>query len=401
MSAPGTFFFKTGTGQPNFSVETCIRAFDPTRPYPQQPQAIIYRARFTQLRAYYSRPAQNTPHPDLPQVIFADDTDFQDRPGGIVEWTRTWTTIPNSWDNFESYAYQFPGIISSRFPISKTVTSKLTEDYFIVGTLSNFSDLLANYDDLNNASWTKSHANSTPNAAAIPACAGGASVAAKVFTDTGNNTTHAVYQASNAASGTVAAAVFAKRAEFGTVRVAVGKSDASLTFADVTVDLETGIPTINGTANYNVAAIGDGWWRIAISTNAANANAALIVSLIDNNGNSSWLGDGTSGVYLWRGQLVTGGTIPHASIPPTLTPDGTNYPIASAGFIPVKFGTCYAYNWASTTPAEFIGNGTTPNYNTYINDIAVDAANPNSYSLEALDSVLSGMAQSGIVNGDS
>jgi hypothetical protein len=96
-------------------------------------------------------------------------------------------------------------------------------------------------------------------------------------------------------------------------------------------------------------------------------------------------------VGLWRPQLVQSGTIPHATIPPTTTADGTNYPLSNADNILVKFGLQYVYQWSQNVAAEYLDGSTSPNINTYNTWVATDAANANSnsYSIESADSTLS------------
>jgi hypothetical protein len=386
------FYFKTGPNQPAFSVETPVRAFEPTRPYPQNPSAIIYRTRFIQLRAYYVRPTANTPHPNLPQVYFADDVDFQDRTSGLVEWTRIYATLPDSWTDFESYAYNFPGyqagIGLNRQPITKTITSRLTEDYFIVGTLTNFSNLLVNYDDMANISWQVFGATTSANQTSIPICAGGTVTAAKI-TESSSNARHMIYQNDATNYATKSGACFVKAAERTVAKVCI--YEANYYRNDVVVDLNTGLVLSSNAKSVSVAAIDGGWWRIGVTSNYTANYANLMIMSCDSNGNDYYQGDGTSGIYAWRGQLVTGTVIPAATVPPTTTVDGNSYPIANPGIIPVKFGQQYLYNWNNTV-AAYLGSGSTPNYNTYSAWVTADQAatsnGANSYSIEATDSVL-------------
>lgn len=395
MAVDPQFFFKTAPGQPAFSEEVCTRAFEPTRPYPQNPSAIIYKARFKQLRAYYTKPVPNTPHPNLPQVYFADDIDFQDKMGGLIEWTRIYTTIPNSWDDFNSTGYTFPGLILVRAPLAKIVTEKITHDYFAVGSFTQFDNPLTNYDDLSLAPWTAESATRTANATNIPACAGGANAATLIAANSGASV-HLVYQ-STGEFAALPLAVFLKNGNTNVARVAMtndsGGIDIDGTYA--TFDLRTGLLVANANAVGMIAAIGDGWWRAGlVPTGSAQTNVGLAVALCDDNGNTTFNHAGRS-LYAWRGQMATGitglTTIPHATVPPVLTPDATNYPISNADQIAVKFGLQYLYTSTVNVPAEVLSAVTTPNINTYNAWVAADAANgnSNSYSIESEDSGLS------------
>ncbi len=384
------FFFFTAPGQQAFREEVCTQAFEPTRPYPQNPSAIIYRARFKQLRAYYTKPVPNTPHPNLPQVYFVDDVDFQDRTSGMVEWTRIYSTCPTSWNDFSSTAYTYPGLTGVRVPVSRTVTEKIIQDYFLVGTLPTFDNLLTSYDNFAAAAWNANGVTVTANVANLPACAGGTNVAAQI-TDSGS-TFHFVVQGSGATAAKPVAA-FVKNGNANVARIAmVAAGGPNLDLAYATVDLRTGLVLANANAVGRVAAIGDGWWRIGLEdVVGSQTNAGLAVALCDDNGNTSYVASGRN-LFAWRGQVPNvGTTVPHATVPPTLTVDATNYPVPNADNILVKFGLQYVYQWSQNVAAEYLDGGTAPNINTYNTFVATDAANgnSNSYSIESTDSTLS------------
>ncbi len=384
------FFFNTAPGQPAFSEEVCTQAFEPTRPYPQNPSAIIYRARFKQLRAYYTKPVPNTPHPNLPQVYFVDDVDFQDKTSGMVEWTRIYSTCPTSWNDFSSTAYTYPGLSGIRVPVSRTVTEKIIQDYFLVGTLPTFDNLLTNYDNLAGVQWNANGVTVTANTTNVAACAGGTNAAATLV-DSGS-ANHFVMQGSGV-SAAKPVAVFVKNNTANVARVSlVAAATPNLDLAYATVDLRTGLVIANANAIGAVAAIGDGWWRIGLNNPVGSvANAALAICLCDDNGNTTYVASGRS-LFAWRGQVPNvGTTVPHATVPPTLTVDGTNYPVPNADNIPVKFGIQFVYQWSQNVAAEYLDGGTAPNINTWNGWVSADAANgnSNSYSVESTDSTLS------------
>lgn len=390
-----TFFFNPGPNNPAFSQEVIVRAFDPVRPFPQNPSAIIYRARLQQLRAYYTRPAFNTPHPNLPQVYFADDIDFQDRTSGMVEWTRIWVTIPNSWNDFTSDAYTFPGITFSAFtlgrvPVTKTVTSKILMDYYLVGTLPNYDS--ANYDNVN--SWYNAGINLTPNATAIPVCAGGTNVATKLVGNTNSNGSPVV-STSSSVNGAKPISVFVKNENVNVVRLSLlsgnDVSQYNYSLCYVTADLRTGQPVEYVNCQPVIAAIGEGWWRLGMTDPVASVTtAALGLAMCTDEG--SFIGNFfNKAFYAWRGMIPNAATLsvlPTPTVPPTTTPDGTNYPVQQADLIQVKFGLNYVYAFQGNYVAEYLSGSTTPNVNTYQGWVATDQNTPNSYSIESTDSTL-------------
>lgn len=379
------FFFKTAAGQPAFSEEVCTMAFEPSRPYPQNPYAIIYRARFKQLRAYYTKPVPNTPHPNLPQVYFADDVDFQDKLAGLIEWTRIYCTAPTSWNDFGSDAYTFPGLSGVRVPITKTVTQKIVQDYFLVGTLPTFANNIPGGDNF--SGWALAGMTATVNSADVPACAGGATSATK-FNPNVANSQHYCLNTSNAAAGDVFGNVFLRANGTNKVRIQL---DAGSLFALADFDLPNGAATLTNGNSAQLAAIGDGWWRASLKGVAGNANTRMTIYLLNEEGSDTFVGSTSNYVGLWRPQVVQSSTVPHSTVPPTVTPDATNYPVANADLVPMKFGQQYLYQWSQNVAAEYLDGGTSPNINTYNTWVATDsnAANTNSYSIESTDSTLS------------
>lgn len=396
------FLFKTAPDQPNFATEVAQRAFEPARPYPQNPQVIVYRTRFMQLRAYYTRPAANTPHPDLPQVYFADDIDFQDRTSGLVEWTRVYTTLPTSWNDFASESYSYPGILwlvgpasRGRNPFSHIVTTKITRDYYAVGNFAAFQSNATNYDDPSAAGWSKNGVTANGNASAIPQCAGGTNAAA-LIAETATNAVHLLATSSSPTlpAGLTTGCIFLKSGTRSTLGVYIKDSGAN-TAAFCNVDLSTGQITNSNAINCAVTAIGDGWWRVSLIGNSAASNPQVwVYSLNGVDGATSFQGATGNYYYAWRGQIINSNIVPAATVPPTLAGDGnTNYPIASADLIPVKFGTQFLYNpnvaLGSNIAIEYLSNGSSPNYSTYNGWQIADAANSNSYSIESQDSTQS------------
>lgn len=398
--------FVGGQNNPSFAQEVAIRAFEPSRPYPQQPQAIVYRTRFMQLRAYYTRPAQNVPHPDLPQVYFADDIDFQDRLNGMVEWTRVYTTLPNGWTNYNSESYTYPGFQAAtsflgRNPTSFIVTANVKNEYFMVGSVPAFDNILAGFDDVGGASWTNRNLTYNGNAANIPVCAG-SNAAASLLGDTGGAGCHFTFQATALGSIGQPAAIFVRRNTANMARVAVCPNgatvEADISLAYATVDLTTGniVDAINCVPR--VSAVGDGFWRVVVEkVNYPVSNAGLALCIADDNGNVNYTTGATpKSLWAWRGQIPNStnyGTIPSATIAPTT--------YAGAGNIPVTFRTLFNYSWSGGNTgagfaaiAEYLSDGgfglipTVPTKTNYLGWVTNDNANSASYSIEATDSQL-------------
>lgn len=400
-----SFYFKTASDQPDFTVEVAIRDFEPARPYPQNPQAIVYRTRFMQLRAYYTRPTANTPHPSLPQVYFADDIDFQDRPGGVMEWTRVYVTIPAQWSDYESDSYNYPGYLyratptqRGRNPFTHIVTTKVTKDYYLVGNQATFTANISDYD--NPAVWSAASVTPIANYAAVPVCAGGGNYATIMSADASLSAHFLSRSSSTQPNGLNTGSVFVKKvasAPTDKMRLAVYGPGGTASGAIVDFNLSTGqvqgVPVGNG---YGIQAIGEGWWRVNATVNS-NGTVSMAVYVLNNSGNVNYSPPGTGqaeALYVWRGQIVNGNTAPHATVAPTVAGDGTtNYPITTADQIPQTFGTQYLYEpniaQGSNISVEYLSNGSSPNYNTYAQYVTTDQGNSNSYSIESQDSTQS------------
>lgn len=107
-----------------------------------EPTAKIFRAPFAQLANSIVRPS-NLANYNINGTTcwFCDDTGFRDLRGGFQEWTREVCSLPANYNDFETYAYTFPGYYQGRAPFTDQPTSKLVKEFFVVGNTA----LGANY----------------------------------------------------------------------------------------------------------------------------------------------------------------------------------------------------------------------------------------------------------------
>lgn len=103
-------------------------------------EAKIYSANFVVNNTYYEREELDTELEDaFPIAYLVDESKPVSIGGGLVEFTRTWAELPESWDEWSSYVYTFPGYLygystinsASRAIQVKTVPAKITHDYFL------------------------------------------------------------------------------------------------------------------------------------------------------------------------------------------------------------------------------------------------------------------------------
>lgn len=129
-------FIKTAPGQPDFTGEN-LGAWERQFAFGSlEPTALVQHAPVDQLTNSYLRPDdQNLANYNLNGRIhyFCDDTGFTDKGGGFQEWTREAATLPQNFNDYESYSYQFPGYYLGRQPRTKAPSSQLVKEFFLVG----------------------------------------------------------------------------------------------------------------------------------------------------------------------------------------------------------------------------------------------------------------------------
>jgi hypothetical protein len=155
-------------------------------------------------------------------------------------------------------------------------------------------------EDFSNASWTKSNSSVSSNQATSPD--GGLN--AYKFIENNVNTYHRVANTLTITNGvTYSTSIFVKKSERKYVRFAsaYGSGDALSDF-----DLENGV-VLSG--NGEIENYGNGWFRIS-NTFTADATFTSInafqLFLLNDNQTRDYLGDGTSGVYIWGAQVEQG-----------------------------------------------------------------------------------------------
>jgi hypothetical protein len=161
-----------------------------------------------------------------------------------------------------------------------------------------------NGNDLDDAAWIKSNSSISANAVAAP---DGTTTADKIVEDIATGT-HLIQRTSIpvGASQTYTFEVFAKAAERTNVSLAVndGTSDVGVT----RLNLSTGaMTTTAGTGS--VVALTNGWYHIVLQApmggGATAATATVYVNDSDANA-TSYLGDGSSGLYAWGAGFFRG-----------------------------------------------------------------------------------------------
>jgi len=164
-------------------------------------------------------------------------------------------------------------------------------------------NLLKYSQQFDNVWWTKNRSTVSANAAAAP----DGTTTADLVLDNAENGEHRVAQ--NIANIVLpfGASCYCKAG--GWSRCQVQLNTAAATYPLVTFDLSSGTVTATtlGAVGY-IQSVGDGWYRCsAYTANAEGANVlGTAIKLVDDSGNTAFLGDGTKGIYLWGAQLEVG-----------------------------------------------------------------------------------------------
>jgi hypothetical protein len=155
-----------------------------------------------------------------------------------------------------------------------------------------------------NLIWSQLNVTITANVTTAP---DGTSTADKLVENATNNQ-HRIDQTTTSAIGTNTFSVFAKKSERDSIWLRVGTSGAYFDLTNGTVSGATGVTT--SIVNY-----GNGWYKCSIVRTSTVANEIVrINSAIGING--TYLGDGTSGLFIWGAQLEAG-SYPTSYIPTT------------------------------------------------------------------------------------
>lgn len=150
------------------------------------------------------------------------------------------------------------------------------------------------FDD---AAWAKTRSSVTANAIVAP---DGNTTADKLVEDTTVTNSHIISQTYTSTIGAAYTwSVYAKAGERTRFRFSADGAVASAYF-----DLSNGT-VVSGAGT--ISSVGNGWYRCSISVaSAGNASSTMYVWLVDSGTNTSYTGDGTSGIYLWGAQFEAG-----------------------------------------------------------------------------------------------
>jgi hypothetical protein len=165
------------------------------------------------------------------------------------------------------------------------------------------TNLLLRSEEFDNAYWIKSASTVTLNATAAP---DGVTTADKLVETAVSNQHYVGAISLNLASNVYTSSIFAKAAERTEISIFM---DTSVTRRVQFFNLSTGtLGTNSGGITSSIQAFPNGWYKCSITLNAAETllNVVYTTAL---SGSNNYLGNATSGVFLWGAQLEQASTV--------------------------------------------------------------------------------------------
>jgi hypothetical protein len=111
---------------------------------------------------------------------------------------------------------------------------------------------------------------------------------------------------------------------------AAGRDKFQISFDGIVTDIDLVAVTASGTGT--IASVGNGWFRVTIYRSSLVTPASNVYFVLRNAaGATNYLGDNTSGVYLWGAQLETGSSATSYIPTTTAAASVTDYSITPKG----------------------------------------------------------------------
>lgn len=163
-------------------------------------------------------------------------------------------------------------------------------------------NLLQYSEQFDNGAWIKFDASATANATTAP---NGTTTADKFVEGTGSSIHRFIQGAAIVSGQSYTFSVYAKASERTRLLLRTNNGSAD---QDTYFDLTNGT-IVSGTGTIENA--GNGWYKLSRSltaTTSVSSNFICQLLLVNTGTNTSYTGDGTSGIYIWGAQLNLGST---------------------------------------------------------------------------------------------
>jgi hypothetical protein len=157
------------------------------------------------------------------------------------------------------------------------------------------TNLITYSEDFSDASWSKSNATITSNAIISPK---GGLTATKLVEDN-TNSQHKIQETAVSVSvGNVIYSQFIKKGERSKVLLEIGGGGGSASF-----DLDLGIVISQTNVTAEIKSYDNDWYRCSVYYSAPSTSVFIGTYILNDLEETSYQGDGTSGVYIWGAQV--------------------------------------------------------------------------------------------------
>ncbi len=156
-------------------------------------------------------------------------------------------------------------------------------------------NLLLYSEQFDNAYWVKTNSSVFLNNTASP---DGKITAEKLIEDTSNNA-HYIQKTISGGSATYSLSIYAKAG--GRNWILLGWWDGAVNRSAYFNISSGSVGTISGSVSASITSVGNGWFRCAVTH--TSAISVMYAQCATSDGVSSYVGDGSSGVYIWGAQL--------------------------------------------------------------------------------------------------
>jgi hypothetical protein len=151
-------------------------------------------------------------------------------------------------------------------------------------------------EQLDNAAWTKQSTTVTANATTAP----NNTLTADKLIATATTAFHGIFNVNATLSSLHTFSFYAKKAEYNFVTALDQFSGRFL----ASFNLDTGV--VSSGSGASIQSVGNGWYRCAISFDGAASAVVATLAPSPSSASVNYLGDGTSGIFVWGVQLETG-----------------------------------------------------------------------------------------------
>ena len=162
-------------------------------------------------------------------------------------------------------------------------------------------------EEIDHVAWTKERLTITANAITAP----DGTLTADKLIPTAENNSHRFYRIIAGLSGDCCMSFFAKAAGYSRINVVSGVQANWPLNSTINLDAET----ISGNPENSLEEYPNGWYRAKIAIKNSVSSSSNLFYVLDNGGNTTFTGNGTSGVYIWGIQLEQGSIYPTSYIP--------------------------------------------------------------------------------------